>query len=158
MPLILLISFVAFQGVTSFQVTAKKLMHNFLHIHPDASLRHKRVPLLEDVVIVMDGSRASSVKCSFNIMKKGISHLMSLAISPSYNTKYAAVTFGNSATVNFKFLPSATAAKKIKSIPYPGGVITNTQAGLEEARKLFDDPLSGIVYAFCVKQYQQDEM
>ena len=69
--------------------------------------------------------------------------MMELAsASPGINTKYAAVTFANSVTVNFRFLPYYKAANKIQSIPYPRG-LTNTQAGLIEAKRLFENPSSG---------------
>ena len=64
--------------------------------------------------------------------------------NPRIDTQYAAVTFASSATVNFKFLKYAAAARKIMKIRYPGG-LTNTQAGLNEALKLFKDAGSGIV-------------
>ena len=84
-------------------------------------------------------------------MKKGLSHVMLLAKhNPLYDTKYAAVTFASSATVNFKFLPWPYAARKIMTIPYPDGA-TNTQAGLEEARKLFVNPSSGTVLGIQCK-------
>ena len=67
-----------------------------------------------------------------------------MGITEKGDQKYAAVTFSSSATVNFKFLPYCSAANEIKQIPYPGGW-TNTQDGLTEAKKLFDDPASGIV-------------
>ena len=62
--------------------------------------------------------------------------------SQGSNTKYAAVTFANSVTVNFMFLPYHEVANKIESIPYPreggggGGVrgLTNNQVGLSEAK------------------------
>ena len=95
---------------------------------------------MEDVVIVIDGSESIPI-CSFNNVKKGLSHMMILAKhNPIFDTKYAAVTFASSATVNFKFLPWPYAARKIMTIPYPDGA-TNTQAGLEEARKLICEPL-----------------
>ena len=67
---------------------------------------------------------------------------MKTAHNPLYGTKYAAVTFSYTATVNFKFLPYSTAASEITKITYPGS-LTNTQAGLAEAKKLFEDPSSG---------------
>ena len=67
-------------------------------------------------------------------------------MKPGTDTKYAAVTFSTSASVNFKFLPYSSAASEIMKIPYPGGS-TNTQAGLAEAERMFDDPSSGIVLA-----------
>lgn len=92
----------------------------------------------------MDGSESIPI-CDFNNVKKALEHMMKLAkYNPSYDTKYAAVTFGSSATVNFKFLPWASAAQRIMRIPYPDSA-TNTQAGLEEARKLFVNPSSGKV-------------
>ena len=58
------------------------------------------------------------------------------------STKYAAVTFASYAKVEFKFEPYTKASNKIKGIQYPSGM-TNTQAGLTEAKKLFDDPSLG---------------
>ena len=71
-----------------------------------------------------------------------------------YDSKYAAVTFSTTATVNFKFLPNSLAASKLTRIPYPDGS-TNTQAGLAEAKKLFDDPNSGTLFIriWAVKTY-----
>ena len=90
----------------------------------------------------MDGS-GSIGRCEFNKGKIALSNMMELAsASPGINTKYAAVTFANDVTVNFKFLPYHEAANKIESIPYPRGW-TNTQAGLREAKRLFKDPSSG---------------
>lgn len=123
-------------------------MTKFLHIStsPGALVRRKRSTILEDVVVVMDGS-GSIGSCEFRKGKKALEHMMKLArYNPLYDTKYAAVTFGTSATVNFKFLPYTSAANEIRKIRYPSG-LTNTQAGLEEARKLFaDGPSSGTVF------------
>ena len=142
---IFLISFVAFQAVPPPQVTAKKLMTNFLHINPGASGRRKRQMMYEDVVIVMDGS-GSVRRCEFNKGKKALKHMILLAReNANYDSKYATVTFASSATVNFKFLPSATAANKVMNIRFPNGM-TNTQAGLEEAKKLFMDRTSGTAF------------
>ena len=122
------------------KVTANKLMANFLHIRPKFSadrVRRSRY-FIEDIVIVMDGS-FSVGWCDFDRGKKALQYMMGLA---SGDVKYAAVTFSTSVTVNFKFLPSSAAANKITQIPYPRGM-TNTQAGLAKAKKLFDDPSSG---------------
>ena len=98
--------------------------------------------LKEDIVVVMDGS-GSIGSCEFNKGRIALSNMMELAsASPNINTKYAAVTFANYVMVNFKFLPYHNAANKIKSIPYPRG-LTNTQAGLRVAKRLFENPLSG---------------
>ena len=121
-------------------VTAKKLMTNLLGY----SSKRKRQTILEDVLIVMDGS-GSVGRCEFMKGKDALKHMMKTAHNPSYDSKYAAVTFGDSAAVNFKFLPYSSAANEITKISYPGGG-TNTQAGLAEAKKLFDDPTSGILY------------
>lgn len=97
----------------------------------------------EDIVVVMDGS-GSVGWCEFNKGKIALSNMMEFATAKSgISTKYAAVTFANSAKVEFKFEPYATAGKKIKGIKYPGGG-TNTQAGLTEAKKLIDNPSSGM--------------
>ena len=130
-----------FQVVPPAKVTANKLMTNFLHIPPKISARRKRAPFIEDIVVVMDGS-GSIGSCEFNKGKKALKHMMELANVHGSDTKYAAVTYSNSATVNFKFLPYATAANKVMQMSYPNGM-TNTQAGLVEAKKLFDDPSSG---------------
>ena len=118
-------------------------MTNFLHIHPIADCVRRQQPFyMEDIVIVMDGS-GSVQRCEFNKGKKALQHMMRLANERRSDAKYAAVTFASSATVNFKFLPYSSAANEIAQIPYPSGS-TNTQAGLTEAKKLFDDPSSGM--------------
>ena len=143
-----MISFAEFQNFPTLSQTEKKLRTNFLHLYSGQSLRrhggwwgrHSRVT--EDIVVVMDGS-GSIGRCEFNKGKVALSNMMELAsASPGINTKYAAVTFANDVTVNFKFLPYHEAANKIESIPYPRG-LTNTQAGLREAKRLFKDPSSG---------------
>ena len=99
---------------------------------------------VEDVVVVMDGTESINNKCEFEKGKKALKGLMSVASYNSrHDTKYAAVTFSCAASVNFKFLTYPSAGNKILSISYPGGG-SNTQAGLAEAKKLFDDPSSGI--------------
>lgn len=103
----------------------------------------KWAPTVEDIVIVMDGSESIN-KCEFEKGKKALKGLMGMAsYSSRHDTKYAAVTFSCAASVNFKFLTYPSAGNKILSISYPGGG-SNTQAGLAEAKKLFDDPSSGI--------------
>ena len=136
--------FTAFQKVSSPNVTAEKLMVNFLHIRPKFFDRVKKwAPTVEDIVIVMDGSESIN-KCEFEKGKKALKGLMGMASYNSrHDTKYAAVTFSCAASVNFKFLTYPSAGNKILSISYPGGG-SNTQAGLAEAKKLFDDPSSGI--------------
>ena len=93
-------------------------------------------------MVVMDGS-GSGGSCEFKKGKKAIRHIMDLTSGSAIDVKYAAVTFASSASVNFKFLPSSSAANEIMKIPFPGGS-TNTSAGLAEAKILFDDPSSGI--------------
>ena len=115
-------------------------MTNFLG-YPQLAGVVKRQTSIDDVVIVMDGS-GSIPYCEFAKGKEALKHLMGTAHKSGYDSKYAAVTFSTTATVNFKFLPYLTAASKITTIPYPAGS-TNTQAGLAEAKKLFDDPNSG---------------
>ena len=134
-----LISFAEFQTVPPARQTANSLMTKFLGLRGHIG---KRQLGAEDIVVVMDGS-GSIGRCEFNKGKIALSNMMELAsASPGINTKYAAVTFANSVTVNFKFLPYHEAANKIESIPYPRG-LTNTQAGLREAKRLFKDPSSG---------------
>ena len=118
-------------------------MTNFLHIRPKTSDRTRRQSptYIEDIVVVMDGS-GSVQRCEFDKGKKALKHMMSLASVSGSDSKYAVVTFASSVDVNFKFLPYSKAAIEIIKMPYPGGG-TNTQAGLTEAKKLFDDPSSG---------------
>ena len=67
----------------------------------------------------MDGSGAIA-SCVFNKGKIALSNMMELAsASQGINTKYAAVAFANSVTVNFRFLPYHEVANKIESTPYP---------------------------------------
>ena len=65
--------------------------------------------------------------------------------NPTVDTKYAAVSYSNDAVVDFTFLPYSTAANDIMQIRYVGGG-TNTQDGLEKAKRLFEDPSSGIYF------------
>lgn len=130
----------AFQNVPPARDTANKLMTNFLHII-SPRIKRQSSSFVEDIVVVMDGS-GSVGSCEFEKGKKALKHIMDESSRPSSNVKYAAVTFSSSASVNFKFLPSSTAANEIMTIFYPGGS-TNTQAGLEEAKRLFDDSSSG---------------
>ena len=130
----------AFQTVPSLDVSAKKLMGNFLGYSQYRGIT-KRQTTIVDTVIVLDGS-GSVPRCDFSKAKEALKHLMDTLHKPGYDSKYAAVTFGTTATVNFKFLPYSSAASEITRISYPSGS-TNTQAGLAEAKKLFDDPNSG---------------
>ena len=129
--------------VPSVQTTANKFVKNFLHFSP--STVTKRQTSVEDVVAVLDGS-ASIGSCEFEKGKKGLNYLMSIAkkAKPTYDTQYAAVTFANSAMVNFNFLKYSAAARHVKKIRYPSG-LTNTQAGLSEALKLLTNTGSGTV-------------
>ena len=65
--------------------------------------------------------------------------------NPNVDTKYAAVSYSSNAVVDFEFLPYSTAANAIMQIRYVGGG-TNTQDGLEKAKRLFEDPSSGIYF------------
>ena len=121
-------------------MTANQLMTNFLG-YPHSARFTKRQTAIVDTVIVLDGS-GSVPRCDFSKAKEALKHLMDTLNQPRYDSKYAAVTFSSTATVNFKFLPYSSSASQITTIPYPGGS-TNTQAGLKEAKKLFDDPFSG---------------
>ena len=126
-------------------------MTNFLGIGDWMNpARRKRRVENEDTVVVIDGS-GSVGQCEFEKGKKALTNLMGNMIKPGFNTKYAAVTFSTSASVNFKFSPYSSAVSAIQGIPYPGGS-TNTQAGLAEAKKLFDDPSSGIVTVSISRQ------
>ena len=129
-----------FEKVPAPSVTATKLMVNFLHLSPNiSSLVKRQAPYIEDIALVLDGS-GSVGKCEFNKGKRALHYMTVLrAQSSQYDTKYAAVTFGSSAVINFKFTPPGIAAYNILQISYPGG-LTNTHAGLLLARNLFANP------------------
>lgn len=128
-----------FQKVPAPNVTATKLMVNFLHLSPNiSSLVKRQAPYIEDIVLVLDGS-GSVGKCEFNKGKKALHYMAGLAAESQYDTKYAAVTFATSAVINFNFTHYGIAANKTLQISYPGG-LTNTQAGLLLARNLFVNP------------------
>ena len=116
-------------------------MTKFLGINP-TNTRGKRSASLFDVVIVMDGS-GSVGRCEFESGKVAMKNLILAASKGSgFDEKYAAVTFSNSASVNFKFLPYSAAQQQLMRISYPGGG-SNTQAGLEMAKTLFQDSSAG---------------
>ena len=137
-----MISFAEFQTVPPARQTANNLMTKFLGLRRGNILISKRQFGAEDIVVVMDGS-GSIGRCEFDKGKIALSNMMELASASGISTNYAAITFATSAKVEFQFEPYATAGKKIKGIQYPDGE-TNTQAGLTEAKKLFDNPSSGI--------------
>ena len=128
-------------------MTAKKLMTNFLGFTLTAGITKRQTPIV-DTVIVLDGS-GSVPRCDFSKAKEALKHVMDTLHNRRYDSKYAAVTFSTTATVNFKFLPYSSAASEIARIPYPNGR-TNTQAGLAEAKNLFDDPTSGTMLIMCL--------
>ena len=103
---------------------------------------------VHDVVVLMDGS-GSVTTCQFEKAKKALRYL--LAVKNMYvDLKYAAVTFSNSATVNFNFLPDYFAAVEMNRITRPGGG-TNTYAALVKATELFEDPSAGKPFIYIVK-------
>ena len=120
-------------------------MENFLHIgRPNGFVdrRRRAVNRFEDIVIVMDGSWSIG-NCEFEKGKKALKNMLRFAGSSSgYDSKYAVVTFSTNATVNFNFLSYSAASEGITQLSYPGG-FTNTNYGLAEAKKLFDNPSSG---------------
>ena len=136
-----LIILAGFQTVPTPEVTATQLMTKFLGINP-TNTRGKRSASLFDVVIVMDGS-GSVGGCEF---ERGKAAMKNLILSASEDTrvdeKFAAVTFSSSAYVNFNFLSPSAAQQQLMRISYRGGG-TNTQAGLEMAKTLFQGSSAG---------------
>ena len=117
-------------------------MTKFLDINA-TNIRRKRTTLLSDVVIVMDGS-GSVGKCEFDRGKAAMKNMiLSASADTSVDDKFAAVTFSTSASVNFKFLPPSAAQQQFMRISYPNGAWKNTQAGLEMAKRLFQDSSAG---------------
>ena len=124
-------------------MTTKKFITNFLGFSQTGGI-FKRQTAIVDTVIVLDGS-ASIPECGFSKAKEALKHMMDTLNNPKYDSKFAAVTFSDTATVNFRFLPYSLAASKITTILQPYSS-TNTQAGLAEAKKLFEDPNSGTLF------------
>ena len=104
--------------------------------------RLRRNPVIEDIVVILDGS-SSVGTCNFDKAKQALKNMLDLATEAGYDNKYAAVSFGSSAKTNFDFKANPEAGKLIKQLSYLRG-FTNTQAGLKEAKRLFDDPASGM--------------
>ena len=122
-------------------------MSNFLFINPTNTRRKRETfTLLIDNVIVMDGSSSVRTDCEFRRGKVAIKNLMksanAKAVEKGYDEKYAAVTFSDSASVNFKFLKYSRAMQELSTIDFPSG-FTNTQAGLAEAMNLFLESMTG---------------
>ena len=100
-------------------------------------------------MVVLDGS-GSIGSCEFGKGKKALKHMMKLAENTrNVDTKYAAVSYSNDAVVDFTFLPYSTAANDIMQIRYVGGG-TNTQDGLEKAKRLFEDPRQVYILELCL--------
>ena len=131
--------FESFQVVPPPDVTAKTFVINFIHFNNDPT--HDTKNLSKDIVIVMDGSGSVGVG-KFDKGKRALSNMIELEREGGNDTKYASVIFSRSAAVSFSFLPCAEAADEILKIRYPDGG-TNTQAGLAEAKNLFEDSSSG---------------
>ena len=91
----------------------------------------------------MDGS-SSIGRCEFERGRAAMMNLILARLSKwrRPDEKFAAVTFSNSASVNFKFLPLSAVRQQLRNISYPGGG-SNTQAGLEMAKTLFQDSSAG---------------
>ena len=142
LQIIVLLSFIAaFQTVPSLDVTKKKFMTNFLGFSQTAGITKRQSGAVVDTVLILDGS-GSVPRCDFSKAKEALRHMMTTLRNPQYDSKFAAVTFSSRATVSFQFLPYSSAANRITTIPYPGGM-TNTQEALLEAKRLFDNPNSG---------------
>ena len=125
--------------------TAKNLITNFLRIplsHLSGNPRLRRSTVKEDIMVILDAS-GSVVSCNFDKAKEALKNMLELGVEAGYDNKYAAVSFGTSATTHFGFKAMPEAGKLMKQIPYSSGS-TNTQAGLQEAKKVFEDPASGM--------------
>ena len=126
--------------------TAEKLVTNFLRIplsHLRRNPRLRRSAVIEDIVVILDGS-GSVGNCEFDKAKQALKNMLDMGSDAGFDNKYAAVSFGVSAVTNFNFRTNPEAGKRIKQIPYLSGGRTNTQAGLKEAKRLFEDPGSGM--------------
>ena len=125
--------------------TATKLVTNFFRI-PLSYLsqigRSKRQVTQEDIAVILDRS-GSIGDCNYEKAKQALKTMLDIASEMGYDNRYAAVTFATGATTDFNFVANPDAGIKIKNLPYiPGS--TNTQAALQEAKRVFEDPSSGM--------------
>lgn len=134
--------FSGLSNVPLFSVTADKLITSFLRI-PQANTSS----VIENIVVVMD--RSGTIPSSeFEKGKRALKNMMGIANFNGSDARYAAVTFSDSAMINFLFLPHDLAASEITKIPHPGG-LTNTYIGLAVAKKLFQSLSSGTSSRQC---------
>ena len=138
-------SFSAFQHVPTNYETATKLVTNFFRI-PLSYLsqvgRSKRQVTQEDIVVILDRS-GSIGDCNYQKAKQAMKYMLDIALEAGYDNRYAAVTYASDATADFNFVAYPDAKIKMKNLPYIPGA-TNTQAALKEAKRVFEDPSSGI--------------
>lgn len=121
------------EKVICYMVCIKIGLHGHHGKPPPSEPKIKR-----DVVVIMDGS-GSIPSDQFQKGNQAIKHLIEMEEESEHDTRFAAVTYSDSASVNFSFLSLEEAGNKILKIHHPGGQ-TNTQAALALARKLFEDP------------------
>lgn len=105
--------------------------------------RHKRfagVPIHYDVVMIMDSSRSVGKK-DFAL---GLDVLTNLIPRARPDTHYAAASFNAKARIEFPFIGSKEAHRRMGKIRFSGG-LTNTQEVLEKVRlRLFMNESSGM--------------
>ena len=104
--------------------TAKRLEANFVKAKPKLPRFRSffQIPAsreVHDVIVIMDGSGSVS-SCEFDKAKKALRYLLTMK-NKYVDLKYAAITFSDSASVNFNFLPEYFAADQMNRITRPGG-------------------------------------
>ena len=109
-------------------------MKNIIIDFRSTPLIFRGTPPETDLVVVIDGS-GSIGKCEFDVGIQATTEMLN-QLSGKSDTKYATVLYSTLATVKFSFLPADQAGVQLAQIAYPAGG-TNTQAGLDEAAKLF---------------------
>ena len=125
--------------------TAKRLEANFVKAKPKLPRFRSffQIPAsreVHDVIVIMDGSGSVS-SCEFDKAKMALRYLLTMK-NNYVDLKYAAITFSDSATVNFNFLPEYFAVGQMNRITHPGGG-SNTQAALAKAMELFQNSWAG---------------
>ena len=125
--------------------TAKRLEANFVKAKPKLPRFRSffQIPAsreVHDVIVIMDGSGSVS-SCEFDKAKKALRYLLTMK-NKYVDLKYAAITFSDSASVNFNFLPEYFAADQMNRTTRPGGG-SNTQAALAKAMELFQNSWAG---------------
>lgn len=134
---------IGFQTVPSEKETTRKIAKHFLGFDPKKILQNLReggLPSLSfDAVFVIDTSKSISQDGHRNSLRA----LRLLIDKTNPETKFAAISYSNKATLRFNFTKKEEAIGKLNvtMIPFEGGD-TNTQEAIDKCTKLILNPRS----------------